>query len=143
VLAQNGAERVAVSWASVQLELSDENITAQNAIDMTRFHAAAATAAFDLALLFAEAGAVIALRTWMLGANLAPAGEAQRMINEKQAAFAKAAVAAWEASFSAAWQHPLDPARATFAGAAASTASLTRKTRSNRRRLVRGTFSLQ
>jgi hypothetical protein len=59
------------------------------------------------------------------------------MIDEKAPAYASAALAAWQASALTAWRSPFDPSRAAFAGADAWTRSLTRKTRSNRRRLTR------
>ena len=60
------------------------------------------------------------------------------MFDEKPAAFSSAALAAWAAAGRSAWRPPFDPLRAAFAGAEAWTGSLTRKTRSNRQRLVRG-----
>ena len=109
---------------------------------MRRSYAEASNAAAaDLAVLWAEAAAVMALRMWMLGLGLAPPCEEQRMFDEKPAAFSSAAQAAWVAAGRSAWGRPFDPLRAVFAGAEAWTGSLTRKTRSNRRRLIRGTLA--
>jgi hypothetical protein len=106
---------------------------------MSRSYAEATNAAVaDLAVLWAEAGMVMALRMWMLGFGLAPPSEEHRMFDEKPAAFSSAALAAWAAAGRSAWGLPFDPLRAAFAGAEAWTGSLTRKTRSNRRRLIRG-----
>jgi hypothetical protein len=99
----------------------------------TRSHAAA----LDLTRLWLEAGNVIALRMWGLGTGFGPRGEDRRMIDEKAPAFARAALAAWQATALAASRSPFDPTRAAFAGADAWSRSLTRKTRSNRRRLTR------
>ena len=108
---------------------------------MRRTYAEASNAAAaDLAVLWVEAAAVMALRMWMLGLGLAPPCEEQRMFDEKPAAFSSAALAAWAAAGRSAWRRPFDPLRAAFAGAEAWTGSLTRKTQSNRRRLVRGTL---
>jgi hypothetical protein len=93
------------------------------------------TAALAFARLWFEAGNVIALRMWGLG--LDPHGEDRRMVDEKAPAFARAALAAWQASALAAWRNPFDPSRVAFAGADAWTRSLSRKIRSNQRRLTR------
>jgi hypothetical protein len=103
---------------------------------MTRSHDLATrtrSAALDLGRLWFEAASVIALRMGGLG----PRGEHRRMVDEKAPAYADAALAAWQASALAAWRYPFDPTRAAFAGANAWTRSLSRKTRSNRRRPTR------
>jgi hypothetical protein len=103
---------------------------------MTRSHDLATrprSVALDLGRLWFEAATVITLRMWGLGAR----GEDRRMLDEKAPAYAGAALAAWQASTFAAWRNPFDPSRVAFAGADAWTRSLSRKTRSNRRRLTR------
>ncbi len=94
----------------------------------------AQTGALDLARLWCEAGAVIALRLWGLGGR----DEHRRMIDDEAPAYARAFLAAWQASALAAWWAPYDPLRAAFAGTEAWTCSLSRKTRANRTRLTRG-----
>ena len=95
--------------------------------------------ALDLAWLWWEASAVIAMRLWGSG----PDGEHQRMVDEKVPAHARAALDAWQASVVAAARAPFDPARAVFAGADAWIGSLSRRTRANRRRLTRRQRRLQ
>ena len=92
-------------------------------------------AMLGLTRLWIEAGSVIALRSFGLGQSPGPRGEDRRMVDEKAPAFASAALAAWQASTLAAFRNPFDPIQAAFAGGGAWTRSLTRKTRSNRRRL--------
>lgn len=93
--------------------------------------------ALGLGQLWLEASTVMTLRLWMLGWNLAPHDEAQRMVDEKLPAYTDAAFSAWRAAARASLLAPFDPARATAASADAWTRLLTRKTRSNRRRLTR------
>jgi hypothetical protein len=62
------------------------------------------------------------------------------MLQEKPTAFRRAAFDSWMAASEAAWHRPFDPLGAALAGTAAWTAALTRRTSSNRRRLVRGLF---
>jgi hypothetical protein len=92
-------------------------------------------AMLGLTRLWIEAGSVIALRSFELGQSPGPLGEDRRMIDEKAPAFARAALAAWQASTLAAFRNPFDPIQAAFAGGAAWTRLLTGKARSNRRRL--------
>lgn len=89
--------------------------------------------ALDLGWLWWEASTVIALRLWGLG----PHDEHQRMVDEKVPAYARAALAAWQAGAVAVARAPFDPSRVVFAGADAWIGSLSRKTRANRRRLTR------
>ena len=101
------------------LELSKERMR------MRRSYAEAGNAAAaDLAVLWAEAAAVMALRMWMLGLGLAPPCEEHRMFDEKPAAFSSAALAAWAAAGRSAWRRPFDPLRAAFARVEAWTGSL-------------------
>jgi hypothetical protein len=98
---------------------------------------AAARLTADLARLWLEAVMVMTLRTWALAWGTAAASERALMMDEKQPAFATAALAAWTAAFATAMMRPFDPAAAHQAAAAAWTRSLTRKVRANRRRLTR------
>ena len=107
---------------------------------MNRSHLEAAQAAAALSLLCAEAGVVMALRLWLLACGTAPPREQRRMFEEKPAAFRRAAFDSWVAANEAAWRRPFDPLAAALAGTAAWTTALTRRTSSNRRRLVRGLF---
>lgn len=93
--------------------------------------------AFALSQLWFEASTVMTLRLWMLGLNLAPHGEAQRMVDEKLPACADAAFSAWRAGTRACLRAPFDPLVVIAASADAWTRLLTRKARSNRQRLTR------
>jgi len=89
------------------------------------------------ATLFTDTAMVMGLRLTQLALNSAPAGEAQRMVQEKPAAFATAATRATAAAARAALAAPFNPFAAPLAAQAAFTASLGRKVKANRRRLSR------
>ena len=79
---------------------------------------------------------VMALRTWALAWGTAAASERSLMIDEKQPAFARAALAASSAAMTAMIVRPFDPASACYAAAGAWMRALTRKARGNRKRLT-------
>ncbi|MEA2984913.1 MAG: hypothetical protein QOD94_1167 [Alphaproteobacteria bacterium] len=91
----------------------------------------------DLAGLWVETAMVMTLRTWGLAWGTATASERSLMVDEKQPAFATAALAASDAAMAAAMLRPFDPAGACHAAAGAWSRSLTRKVRANRKRLTR------
>jgi hypothetical protein len=96
---------------------------------------AAAHLPAEMARLWVETAMVITLRTWALAWGTAAASERSLMADEKQPAFATAALAASSAGMAAALSR--DPAGASQAAAGAWTRSLSRKVRANRRRLTR------
>lgn len=79
---------------------------------------------------------VMTLRTWALAWGTAAASERSLMVDEKQPAFAAAALAASTVAMTAMILRPFDPAGAYYAAAGAWTVSLARKARANRRRLT-------
>ena len=79
---------------------------------------------------------VMALRTWALAWGAAAASEQSLMVDEKQPAFADAALAASTAAMTAMIARPFDPAGACYAAAGAWTRALTRTARANRKRLT-------
>jgi hypothetical protein len=101
-----------------------------------RRNAATARLPADLARLWTEAAMVMTLRMWTLAWGTAAASEKTLMVDEKQPAFAAAALAASTAAMMALMLRPFDPAGVYYAAAGAWTRSLTRKARANRRRLT-------
>ena len=75
------------------------------------------------------------LRLTQLAFGIAPAGEAKRMVEEKPAAFAKAATQATAAAARAALAAPFNPFAGPLAAQGAFVASLGRKVKANRKRL--------
>ena len=98
---------------------------------------AAARLPADMARMWVETAMVISLRTWALAWGTAAASERSLMVDEKQPAFATAALAASSAAMAAALSRPFDPAGASQAAAGAWTRSVSRKVRANRKRLTR------
>jgi hypothetical protein len=105
-------------------------------MSLRRRNAAAARLPVDLARLWAEAAMVMTLRTSALAWGTADASEQALMVDEKQPAFAAAALAASTAAMTAMMLRPFDPTGVGYAAAGAWTRSLARKARANRRRLT-------
>ena len=115
----------------VQVALSGKQ---QTPAAVTRRRAAAL--GFDLARLWFETGAVMALRISALSLNALTEREASRMWQEKPAAFAMAGLAAALAAQRMLLVWPHDAMRMAGAASQAWTRSITTEASANRRRLL-------
>lgn len=93
----------------------------------------------QLAALWVESAVVMTLRIALLSFHgTHNPEEGRRMVEEKPTAFARAGSRAFSVAVRALAERPYDPYGAYMHAASAYTASVTRKVRDNRRRLIKG-----
>lgn len=91
----------------------------------------------QLAALWVESAVVMALRFAVLSYRGAHSPESRRMVEEKPTAFARAGSRAFTVAVRALAERPYDPYGAYLHATSAYTASVARKVRNNRRRLIK------